>query len=92
MNRPAAEDDPVLVPSAEAEQLFGKLPVQMFQEGRQRSDRLQGEFWRVFLFGMLLFLMVEGALVLPPRTGGSNADRTAARKAPTTPTSEGANA
>ncbi len=92
VNRPAAEDDPVMVPSAEAEKLFGKLPVQMFQEGRQRSDRLQGEFWRVFLFGMLLFLMVEGALVLPPRTGSSKSDRTVPRKGPTTPTSQGVNA
>jgi hypothetical protein len=42
----------------------------MFQEQRNRTDQLQGEFWRVFLVGMLIFLLAEGALILPARSAG----------------------
>ena len=68
VNRPVAEDDLEALASEEAHGLFGDLPFHLFQESRRRSDGLQGEFWRVFLFGMLIFLLVEGALVLPPRS------------------------
>lgn len=90
VNRPVAEDDLEVLPSEEAESLFGDLPFQMFQENRRRSDGLQGEFWRVFLFGMLIFLLLEGALILPPR---STSPHTATRavNSPIDVASEGSN-
>ncbi len=67
VNRPAAEDERELVTAPEARALFGTLPVQMLDESRTRNDRLQGEIWRLFLVAMLLFLLVEGVLILPTR-------------------------
>lgn len=67
VNRPKAEDDPEMLDAAEAERLFGPLSVQTLQERRSAVDKLQGEIWRVFLFGMLVFLVVEGVLILPAR-------------------------
>jgi hypothetical protein len=67
VNRPLAEEDLEVLDSNEARGLFGHLALQMFQERSSRSDRLQGEIWRVFLFSMLLFLVAEGVLILPKR-------------------------
>jgi hypothetical protein len=68
VNRPTAEDDPEIVQASDARRLFGPLAVQMLQERRSQTDKLQGEIWRVFLFSMLLFLVVEGILILPGRS------------------------
>ena len=65
VNRPAAEDEPDLIDPAEAKKLFGDLPVQMLQEHNVATAALQGEIWRFFVFGMLLFLIAEGILILP---------------------------
>jgi hypothetical protein len=67
VNRPAAEDEPEIVPPEELKKLFGDLPLQMMQEQRDLFGRLQGEIWRLFLFAMLLILMAEGLLILPPK-------------------------
>ena len=67
LNRPALEDDPEMLPTEDARQLFAGLSVQTLQERRARSDALQGEIWRLFLFGMLLFLTAEAWLILPPK-------------------------
>lgn len=67
VNRPAAEDEPESVETGEAQRLFGALPFQMLAERQQQTDALQGEIWRLFLFAMLLFLLVEAALILPGR-------------------------
>lgn len=69
LNRPAAEDAPELVEPAEARRLFGALPFQMMADPTAQNASLQGEVWRLFLFAMLAFLLVESALILPPRTG-----------------------
>jgi hypothetical protein len=37
----------------------------MFTDKPSQADRLQGEIWRILLFGMLLFLLAEGWLILP---------------------------
>ncbi|MDA1274056.1 MAG: BatA domain-containing protein [Verrucomicrobia bacterium] len=92
MNRPAAEDDLELVSATEAEKLFGTLPFQMFQEGRRRTDRLQGEFWRFFVFGMLLFLLVEGALILPPKSANPQHGAARSSGAPVIVAAQGTNA
>jgi hypothetical protein len=68
VNRPAAEDEPELVEPAEAQRLLGALPFQMLAEQQAQTESLQGEIWRLFLFAMLIFLLVEGALILPPRS------------------------
>jgi hypothetical protein len=68
LNRPPAEDDLERVQAEEAETLFGGLPFQWFEDRRRREEPLQGEFWRFFLAGMLIFLMVESFLVLPARS------------------------
>jgi hypothetical protein len=65
VNRPAAEDDRSLLEPAAAKNLLGSLPLQLLQERTARSDALQGEIWRLFLIGMLVFLFFEAWLVLP---------------------------
>jgi hypothetical protein len=67
VNRPASEDDPEIIDSDEARKLFGDLPVQTLEERRLETGQLQGEIWRVFVFAMLLFLVAEAILILPPR-------------------------
>jgi len=66
-NRPAGEDDIEIMDLSEVRPLFGELPLKLLQDNRQRSDQLQVEIWRVLLFGMLLFLIGEGILILPPK-------------------------
>jgi len=41
--------------------------VQTLQERHLETGQLQGEIWRVFVFAMLLFLLAEAVLILPPR-------------------------
>jgi hypothetical protein len=65
VNRPAAEDEPGILKMGEARQLFEGVPFHLFQERQNASEQLQSEFWRVFLFGMLLFLVTESALLMP---------------------------
>lgn len=65
VNRPASEDAPERLDPQRATALFGDLPAQVFRDVGSRADQLQGEIWRLFLFGMLLFLLAEGWLVLP---------------------------
>ena len=81
VNRPPAEDEPDVLDSDEARHLFGNLPVQTLEERRFDVGQLQGEVWRVFVFAMLLFLLVEGILIMPaPRPA-----RPQARQAPRPP-------
>jgi hypothetical protein len=67
VNRPALEDAPERVDPTKATGLFGDLSAQIFQDAATRNDSLQGEIWRLFLFGMLIFLLVEGWLILPQK-------------------------
>jgi hypothetical protein len=67
VNRPASEDEPEIIDSDEARKLFGDLPVQALEERHLDTGQLQGEIWRVFVFAMLLFLLAEAILILPPR-------------------------
>jgi len=72
VQRPQREDDALTLPAEEARALFGDLPLQMFEEKESGPASLQSELWRTFLIFMLLFLVAEGFLILPP----------AARRAP----------
>lgn len=65
VNRPSTEDDSNTLTNESVEQLFGELPLRMAQQADVESNALQGEIWRMFLFGMLSFLIVESWLVLP---------------------------
>ncbi len=67
VNRPGREDDREILEAAKATELFGGLPVHLFEEESSRASRLQSELWRLFLFGMAIFLIAEGILILPER-------------------------
>jgi hypothetical protein len=79
VNRPATEDDPDIIDSDEARKLFGDLPVQTLEERHLETGQLQGEIWRVFVFAMLLFLLAEAILILPPRRAASGQMATPAK-------------
>ena len=66
VNRPTAEDEPEILDQPEIQKLFGSLPLQLFQEKRVETSQLQGEVWRLFVFAMILFLIIEAVLILPP--------------------------
>lgn len=68
LNRPPTEDDPEMLDATEARNLFAGMSFQMLQEKQRQSDALQGEVWRFFLFGMLIFLIGEGILILPGKS------------------------
>jgi hypothetical protein len=67
INRPAIEDDPEILDPGEARKLFGVSGVETFLQPSKRSERFEGEIWRVFLFSMMAALLFEGWLILPPR-------------------------
>ena len=69
MNRPSAEDDPEIMEASDVKRLFGPVTLQLLDERRSTKENLQGEIWRAFLFLMLLFLIAEGLLILPPARG-----------------------
>jgi hypothetical protein len=66
VNRPADEDDLDRIAPAEARQLFAPLTTFLFEERGAGSQTLQGEIWRALLFAMLIFLVGESFLSLPP--------------------------
>ena len=70
VNRPAAEDDLETLDAEAAVALFKPVPVQMLGQAAARNERMQSEVWRLFLFGMLIFLLVEAFLILPERKKG----------------------
>jgi hypothetical protein len=65
VNTPASEYDLAITTQEEVEPLFEDQNFQMFQDKAGQGDtKLQGEIWRVFLFLMLLFLLVESWLMM----------------------------
>jgi hypothetical protein len=65
VNRPAVEDEPEILDTDETRNLFRGVAFQLWDERTSRTEILQREIWRVFLFAMLVFLFVEGMLLLP---------------------------
>ncbi len=68
VNRPERED---LVPSMEGDEaveLFGEMPVALFQEKREGTAGDPKEIWKWFLALMAIALLVEGFLILPKNT------------------------
>lgn len=66
VNRSPLEDDLGKLALEEIRPLFGKLPLTVRQKANEQNAPLQSEAWRLFLLGMLIFLLVEGCLTLPP--------------------------
>jgi hypothetical protein len=73
VNRPAAEDDPDSVGPDAARQLFAPLTTFLFETRGGTSESLQGEIWRALLFAMLIFLVGESWLSLPPARNRADA-------------------
>jgi hypothetical protein len=67
VNRPALEDDPETLVPGEARELFNPLNATLWEDRGAATAALQGEIWRSVLFAMLIFLVGESALSLPPR-------------------------
>ena len=67
VNRPTQEDEIETMDMDDARKLFGGLSFSAFNE-RSASGPLQGEIWRIFLFAMLVFLIVEAILIMPSKT------------------------
>lgn len=65
VNRSPLEDIPGQLAFEEIRPLFGELPLSIHQETNEPNTSLQSEAWRLFLLGMLAFLLVEGCLTLP---------------------------
>lgn len=65
VNRSPLEDDSGQLALEEIRSLFGDLPLAVRQEASEQNAPLQGEAWRLFLLGMLAFLLVESCLSLP---------------------------
>jgi hypothetical protein len=75
VNRPADEDDPDRLAPETTRLLFAPLNVILFEERGASSEALQGEIWRALLFAMLIFLVGESFLSLPPTRSPGNANR-----------------
>jgi hypothetical protein len=69
LNRPSREDTIATVPSDDADTIFGRLPVRIWEEPEAgTAASLQAEIWRIFLYCMLISLLSEAALILPRRS------------------------
>lgn len=80
INRPVAEDDPEMVSRDRLNGLLEGTGYTMFEQAGQSSERqLSRDVWRAFLIAMLLFLIAELLLCLPPKP--SQAPVTTASKA-----------
>ena len=72
VNRPSREDERDILDADKARALFGSLSTQLFEEQRSGVAKLQSELWRLFLFGMAAFLVIEAFLILPERSERAN--------------------
>src|SRR5262249_40133448 len=79
VNRPPREDDREILDADKAKALFGGVSVQLFEEQRNGSAKLQSELWRLFLFGMAGFLLIEAILILPERSERADDNNGASR-------------
>lgn len=75
VNRPAAENDLQRAAPDTIRGLFNGVSFQLHEERAAGRDRLQGEVWRVFVTLMLIFLIVEGLLILPGKRAAPQSRR-----------------
>ncbi|OVE77753.1 hypothetical protein BVX99_01645 [bacterium F16] len=68
INRPDAEAVQANVQQDRLETMFSGLSFQLFSDVNNTGDKaLPSETWRLLLYGLLMVLLVESALVLPPK-------------------------
>ena len=69
VNRPAAEDVAARLTEDDVNALFDDVPIEQaaFEIGEAASKPVSSEIWRAFLALMLLFLLGESLLILPPK-------------------------
>lgn len=63
LNRPGSEDIREFVDTDVAKNLFGTVPVRVFEE-KESTGKLAGEIWRVFVWLMLAALIGEAVLTM----------------------------
>lgn len=68
LNRPVSESDPERVPSDLLAELLPGINLSLFED-QLGDDVIVKEVWRAFLFGMLVFLLLEAALCLQKKRG-----------------------
>lgn len=67
INHPPDEDIFEIVDETVARKLFSSVPVAYFEEKTAEGQGFQSEIWRTFLIAMVMFLIIESILVLPPK-------------------------
>ncbi len=68
VNHSPDEDVFEIVDETVARKLFTSVPVAYFEEKTADGQRFQSEIWRTFLIAMVMFLIIESILVLPPKS------------------------
>lgn len=68
VNHPPDEDIFEIVDETVARKLFTSVPVAYFEEKTADGQGFQSEIWRTFLIAMVMFLIIESILVLPPKS------------------------
>lgn len=80
LNRPAAEDDPEVMPASNLNDLLKGTDFTLFEDhSTSAKDNVSHDVWRGFLIAMLFFLISEALLCLPKK----NADVTGQAGRPT---------
>jgi hypothetical protein len=67
VNRSAQEDRAAVLDDDNVEELFQGLDFDRVDDRAGSASSLAREVWRVFLYGMIAFLLIEAALCLPMR-------------------------
>ncbi|MGB9602731.1 MAG: BatA domain-containing protein [Verrucomicrobiia bacterium] len=67
VNHPEVEDNFEIADSSEIRSVFNGVNFTLFEEKYSNRSSFQSEIWRSFLIAMVLFLIIESILVLPPR-------------------------
>ena len=68
LNIPESESARATLPTDEVTALFEKTGIRVFEERVNREDNLATPIWRAFAICVLVFLLTEGIVSLPPST------------------------
>ena len=66
LNRPLAEDGTVILDATMVGNVLGGIDYQRFDDSTDNSNPLASEIWRAFLIVMIVALVLEALLCLPP--------------------------
>lgn len=67
LNRPASEDEPAVLNATAMDELFAGLDYRRLEDTIENSKGLTSEVWRTFLILMIVFLLGEALLCMPPK-------------------------